>query len=122
MTVREALTEGTKKLRGHRCATSEAVREAEALLMRAARIRREQFFSSPEKILLPSAARNFFALIDRRTHHEPLDHILGSAWFRGREFKVNEATLIPRPATESVVEAAIAAGRAAHVTEAVDVG
>ena len=36
--------------------------------------------------------------------HEPLQYILGVAWFHGHRFKVTPATLIPRPETEQLVD------------------
>jgi release factor glutamine methyltransferase len=122
MTVREALAEGTKKLRAHACAGTDARREAEALLMHVTGLRREDFFLSPGKKLATSAARRFNASLARRLRHEPLDYILGSAWFRGHEFAVNRRTLIPRPATESIVDAALAAAKEKNAIAAIDVG
>lgn len=40
---------------------------------------------------------------ERRTHHEPLQYILGHAEFMGLDFALNKATLIPRPDTETLV-------------------
>lgn len=46
----------------------------------------------------------FCAYITRRSHHEPLQHILGKAYFFGYEFLVNSDVLVPRPDTEILVE------------------
>lgn len=40
----------------------------------------------------------------RRSKHEPLAYIRGMSEFYGREFKVNEHTLEPRPETETMIE------------------
>jgi release factor glutamine methyltransferase len=44
------------------------------------------------------------AITTRLLKHEPLQYILGHARFHGHEFKVTEATLIPRPETELLVD------------------
>lgn len=38
------------------------------------------------------------------SHDEPVQHILGHAWFCNQKFKVNQHTLIPRPETEELVQ------------------
>lgn len=45
--------------------------------------------------------------ISRRKDREPVQRILGYAYFRRLKLELNEDTLIPRPDTESVVEAAL---------------
>jgi release factor glutamine methyltransferase len=45
--------------------------------------------------------------ISRRLKREPVQRILGYAYFRNLVLELNEETLIPRPDTESVVDAAL---------------
>ncbi len=47
------------------------------------------------------------AWISRRIKREPVQRILGYAYFRNLVLDLNEETLIPRPDTESVVDAAL---------------
>jgi len=47
--------------------------------------------------------RLYDSLLQRRLSCEPLQYIIGTAEFMGREFAVNKNTLIPRPETEVLV-------------------
>jgi release factor glutamine methyltransferase len=47
-------------------------------------------------------------LVERRAAGEPVAYILGEREFFGRTFRVTPDTLIPRPETEHVIEAALA--------------
>lgn len=49
----------------------------------------------------------FTEYVKRRCSREPLQHILGKAYFFGYEFKVNADVLIPRSDTEILVEEAL---------------
>lgn len=50
----------------------------------------------------------------RRGNHEPLAYIIGEKAFMHNSFKVTEATLIPRPETELLVESIIKAAKIMH--------
>jgi release factor glutamine methyltransferase len=64
------------------------------------------------------------ALAQRRLAHEPVARILGVKEFWGLPFSLNEETLVPRPETETVVEAALAAlgSRRQHALRIADLG
>jgi len=66
--------------------------------------------------------RRVSAWVRRRRKGEPWAYILGWTFFRDRRFKVSPATLIPRPETELLVEAALDVGRRLKVDRCVDVG
>jgi release factor glutamine methyltransferase len=54
-----------------------------------------------EKLADPEA---FFALVERRAAHEPMEYITGRAGFYSEEFHVAPGVLIPRPETELLVD------------------
>jgi len=60
--------------------------------------------------------------VRRRRTGEPWAYLLGWSSFRDRRFKVTRDTLIPRPETELLVEAALDVGRRLQVARCVDVG
>ena len=60
------------------------------------------------------------AAMQRRMAGEPLQYIRGKVEFFGREFRVANRVLIPRPETEILVETAIE--RIAHGARVVDIG
>ena len=60
-------------------------------------------------LALARAAPGFPALLARRARREPLAHILGRREFWGLSFAVSPATLIPRPDSETLITAALAA-------------
>jgi len=53
------------------------------------------------------APADFHRFVDRRAKREPVAYITGFQEFYGREFHVTRDTLIPRPDSETVVEAAL---------------
>lgn len=47
---------------------------------------------------------NLMDILNRLLKHEPMQYILGNAWFYGNKFMVTSDTLIPRSETEELVE------------------
>lgn len=58
-------------------------------------------------------AERFTALVDERTRRVPLQHLTGAAGFRGLDLAVGPGVFVPRPETELVAGAAVAAAAAA---------
>jgi release factor glutamine methyltransferase len=80
--------------------------EARLLLAHALGISREDLLREPHRQVATDA---YDALIARRAAHEPLALILGRREFWSLDFAVSPATLIPRPESETLIEAALAA-------------
>ena len=57
-----------------------------------------------ERSLSEEQAATYEAWIHRRKEREPVQRILGYAYFRNLKLELDEHTLIPRPDTESVVD------------------
>jgi len=57
--------------------------------------------------LNPEQQNEYQKLIARRKNGEPVAYIIGKKEFYGREFKVTQDTLIPRPDSETIINAAL---------------
>lgn len=82
--------------------------EAELLLSHATGWTRTSFRAWPERKPSLQTVAEFEALVQRRVKGEPVAHLLGEQEFWSLPLKVNASTLIPRPDTECLVEAALA--------------
>lgn len=82
-------------------------REARALLAQVLGVSREALLAHPERPVAADECAAFDALAERLRRGEPIAYVLGSQAFYGREFRVSPAVLIPRPDTETLVEAAL---------------
>jgi release factor glutamine methyltransferase len=103
VTAREALREGSNRLRA---AGIENPRlEARLLLAQAIGSAPEAVIANPDRLV---ATHAYCGLIGRRAEHEPLALILGRREFWSLDFAVSGATLIPRPDSETLIEAALA--------------
>ena len=72
-------------------------------------LKRDRTFiiAHPEFVLTADEAERYEQFVSRRARGEPLQYITGYQEFYGFGFEVNSDVLIPRPETESIVEAAV---------------
>jgi release factor glutamine methyltransferase len=82
---------------------------AELLLARALGCDRMRLYLDFDKPLGPEELARYRAFVKRRAEGEPTAYLTGAKEFYGRAFHVDPRALIPRPETELVVEAALAA-------------
>ncbi len=100
----EAARRAAQELR--RAGVPEPEASAEVLLSELLGVRRGEI-SLHEAPLTEEQERIYGLWIGRRSNREPVQRILGRAFFRNLVLSLNEETLIPRTDTESVVDAAL---------------
>lgn len=83
--------------------------EARLLLETASGLRREELVAAPERVMAPAVVQAYRDLLARRAAREPMAYILGSAPFWSFRFAVGPGVLVPRPETETLIEAALEA-------------
>lgn len=105
MTILESLQWANNKLK--KSGIDSPMLDAEVLLASVLDISRAKLFARFNDPLKQHNEEQFTSLIERRTTHEPIAYLIGKKQFFGREFLVNPFVLIPRPATETLVESAI---------------
>jgi release factor glutamine methyltransferase len=111
--ARELLERARDRLQA--ACVGEARREARLLLAAAIGIDQTALLADPDRLVEQQAAARFAAYVGRREQREPVSRILGTREFWSLTFRVTPATLDPRPDSETLIEAALAAvaGRAA---------
>lgn len=118
MNVREALKHAEAYLRR----SASPALDAELLLAHVLGLERSTLLAHPEKSLNQGVFIRYRWLVARRQRGVPLAYLVGYKDFYGRRFAVSRATLIPRPATELVVEHALALAEQPGVKNFIDVG
>ena len=81
--------------------------DAALLLAETMNTSREKLLANGNEPIAVSRLEHYFRLLQRRKNGECVAYILGRKEFRGLEFSVNPDVLVPRPDTETLVEAAI---------------
>lgn len=81
--------------------------DAELLLCHTLDKPRSYLFTWPEKNLTSEQELQFSSFLEQRIQGHPIAHIIGQREFWGLNLKVTADTLIPRPDTETLIEAAL---------------
>jgi release factor glutamine methyltransferase len=104
-------------LRGAGIAT--AALDADVLLAHVLGTTKETLYAHPDTEMPHGAERRYQDFIERRARGEPVAYLRGFKEFYGLRFTVDPRVLIPRPETETLVDAAreIIAGRAVSVAD-----
>ena len=85
---------------------------AELLLASVFGCERTRLYMEVDRPATPTELARLRELVKRAGQHEPVQYLVGETWFHARPFFVDRSTLIPRPATETLVELAVAWARA----------
>ena len=118
MTIDEALSEGRRFLTSIDAPSLNAPLinapsfntpslDAALLLAETLKTSREKLLAKGNEPIAAPRLEQFFGLLERRKKGECIAYILGRKEFRGLEFTVNPNVLVPRPDTETLVEAAL---------------
>lgn len=112
--VRDLLHEAAQRLQAIHAADGidDARLQVELLYGLAIGLDRVHVIAAGGDIVPPAAVEPFEALMERRLQHEPLAYIRGKREFFGMTFEVGPGCLVPRPETETLVEAALEAVKA----------
>lgn len=116
MKAREALSAAARRLEG---ASESARLDCELLLAHALGIGREELLLDRLDDAVPDG---FDALVDRRSNGEPVAYILGRRDFWTIALEVGPGVLIPRPDSETLIEAALGHFGAAGPRRILDLG
>jgi release factor glutamine methyltransferase len=114
-TVEDCLASGTLLL--EQAGIETARLDAECLLAKVLGRARFHLILDQSRRLTPRQFGQYLALLQRRERREPLAYLLGVREFWSLPLSVSPGVLIPRPETESLVEAALEVCRALEPRE-----
>lgn len=87
---------------------------AELLMAHVVGCDRLKLYMDQDRPATPLERESLRDLVARALKHEPVQYLVGEAWFFGLPFKVDRRVLIPRPCTETMVEYVLQHHRATH--------
>jgi release factor glutamine methyltransferase len=90
---------------------------SEMLLSHVIGCERLKLYMDPDRPASPLERDTLRNMVQRALNHEPVQYLVGEGWFFGLPFKVDKRVLVPRPATETIVEHVLQHARASHPTK-----
>jgi len=103
MTLNEARTVLTKELKNV-YESDESRNIIELVIEHITNMSRAEQVKNKVPYLTCTQLEGLDAITERLKKNEPVQYVLGEAWFAGMKFKVNKNVLIPRPETEELVD------------------
>ena len=103
-----AMALGTAAQRLRAAGIDEPRRDARLLMQHVLRIAPEALLAEGDAPLGPGDAGRLAAFVRRRAVREPIAYLTGRREFWSLDFAVDRSALVPRPETETVVEAVLA--------------
>ncbi|MEZ5360619.1 MAG: peptide chain release factor N(5)-glutamine methyltransferase [Candidatus Zixiibacteriota bacterium] len=107
--INELITEAEKKLLAAGIDAGKA--EAEIILCELLDCERLKLYLDGHTMITPEIIDRFNQIVEKRLTRYPLQYILGSAYFYGRKFVVNESVMVPCPETELLLESVLRSAR-----------
>lgn len=77
---------------------------SEMILSHVLGCQRLRLYMEPDRPATELERNNLRELVGRALKHEPVQYLVGEAWFFGLPFTVDKRVLIPRPETQTIVE------------------
>ncbi len=105
MKYSELVKQGQRKL--FKAGIMDSDLDAWILVEKICNISRTEYFVKMHDEVPEEMVEQYFAAIDKRITHYPIQYIIGEWSFMGLPFKVNENVLVPRQDTEVLVEKAM---------------
>ncbi len=90
---------------------------SEMLLSHVLGCDRVRLYMEADRVASAEELKQLRNLVRRAAEHEPVQYLVGEGWFYSRAFFVDSTTLIPRPSTESLVDAVLEHARACSPPE-----
>ncbi|CAG0987644.1 Release factor glutamine methyltransferase [Phycisphaerales bacterium] len=87
---------------------------AEMLMSHVIGCERLRLYMDPDRPATPLERQSLRDLVGRALKHEPVQYLVGEAWFFGLQFHVDKRVLIPRAATETIVQEVLQHHRSRH--------